>query len=399
MMATNALTLVYVGALPPHPGGGAISCFQILAGLARLGHRVRALVPMTPEALAAPAPDLRRHGIEVTPVTVPYFGVQAFVPDTDEYREGERRQVHEQLPKLIAAERPDVLLSRERQSVTVGMAKLARDHGLPWVLLSRGYPLVAILNGAYPEAMAARALAEYAEASLVITPARHMSEGLRRLGISAAITIPNAIDLAEFAPRKKSPALLERLSIGDRDVVVVHAANLHRRKRPMDVIESAAHATRRDRALRYVVIGDGALRGDLETACHRLELGDVVRFVGWVDYASMPDYINLADIVVMPSESEGLARVYLEAQACARVLIASDIPPAREVVTDGETGLLFPPGDVAALTEQTVRAAGDPVLRERIGRHAHARVQVNSLGDAGAAYSNALEGVVRGHSA
>ena len=67
-----------------------------------------------------------------------------------------------------------------------------------------------------------------------------------------------------------------------------------------------------------------------------------VRFAGWIDYARMPDYINLGDIVVMPSESEGLARVYLEAQACARVLVASDIPPAREVVTEGETGLLFP---------------------------------------------------------
>ena len=394
-MGAGRLSLVYVGALPPHPGGGAISCAQILAGLAGLGHRVRALVPMTPEALAAPAPDLGRHGIEVTPVTVPYFGVQAFVPDSDDYREAERRQVRELLPRLIAAERPDVILSRERQSVTVGIAELARSHALPWVLLSRGYPLVAIMNGAYPEPMAARALAEYAAASLAITPGRHMAEGLRRLGVGAAITVPNAIDLVQFAPRPKSPALLERLEISERDVVVVHVANLHRRKRPMDVIESAEQATRRHPTLHYVVVGDGAMRGDLEAACRRMELGNRVRFVGWIDYASMPDYVNLADMVVMPSESEGLARVYLETQACARVLVASDIPPAREVVMDGETGLLFPRGDVAALTEQTVRAAGDPALRARIGRHAHARVQVHGLADAVARYANALEGVVR----
>jgi glycosyltransferase involved in cell wall biosynthesis len=111
----------------------------------------------------------------------------------------------------------------------------------------------------------------------------------------------------------------------------------------------------------------------------------------------MPEYINLADMVVMPSESEGLARVYLETQACARVLVTSDIAPAREVVTDGETGLLFPPGDVAALTEQTVRAAGDPALRERIGRRAHARVRAHGLAEAVAQYRDALAGVVRRH--
>lgn len=149
-MSRHGLSLVYVGALPPHPGGGAISCFQILAGLALLGHRVRALVPMTSEPLRTPGPNLGRHGIEVKPVTVPYFGVQAFLPDSDEYRELERRQVRDLLPGLIAAERPDVLLSRERQSVTVGIAEIAADHGLPWVLLSRGFPLVAILAAPIP---------------------------------------------------------------------------------------------------------------------------------------------------------------------------------------------------------------------------------------------------------
>jgi glycosyltransferase involved in cell wall biosynthesis len=58
----------------------------------------------------------------------------------------------------------------------------------------------------------------------------------------------------------------------------------------------------------------------------------------------VPDYINLADVVVMPSEREGQSLVYLEAQACGKLIVASDIPAAREVITDGETGLLFERG-------------------------------------------------------
>jgi len=351
---------------------------------------------VTPAGLGEAESALRGRGIEVTPVTVPYFGVQAFLPDSDDYRDAERRQVRALLPKLIADERPDLILSRERQSVTVGIAELAREHGLPWVLLSRGYPLVAIMNHAYPDALAARALEEYATASLVVAPARHMTEGLHRLGIPRAITIPNAIDLEAFAPRPKPAALLDELGLRASDVIVVHAANLHQRKRPMDVIESATVATRKHVALRYVIVGDGALRSELEAACRSRGLDDCVRFAGWIDYARMPDYINLGDIVVMPSESEGLARVYLEAQACARVLVASDIAPAREVVTDGETGLLFPVGDIDALTTQTLRAAAEPGLRAGIGGMARGRVQAHGVREAVARYVEALVHVARG---
>jgi hypothetical protein len=75
-----------------------------------------------------------------------------------------------------------------------------------------------------------------------------------------------------------------------------------------------------------------------------------------MDYAEVPRYLNLADLVVTPSETEGLSRVYLETQACGRVLIASDIPAAREVVEPGHTGLLFPRGDPAALAAAILRA-------------------------------------------
>ena len=148
-------------------------------------------------------------------MTVPYFGVQAFLPDSDEYRDAERRQVRALLPKLIATERPDLILSRERQSVTVGIAELAREHGVPWVLLSRGYPLVAIMNDAYPEALAARALEEYATASLVITPGRHMAEGLHRLGIPRADHDSERHRPGGLRAASEGPALLDDSGSGE----------------------------------------------------------------------------------------------------------------------------------------------------------------------------------------
>lgn len=135
----------------------------------------------------------------------------------------------------------------------------------------------------------------------------------------------------------------------------------------------------------------------MEDACRQHGIAEKFRFAGWVDYERVPKYVNLADIVVMPSEAESQARVYLEAQACARVLVASDIPGAREVIEDGETGLLFRTGDIDDLTAKTLLAAGNPELRAKIGRQARERVRVHSLDRALAAHVAALQDIVRQH--
>jgi teichuronic acid biosynthesis glycosyltransferase TuaC len=73
----------------------------------------------------------------------------------------------------------------------------------------------------------------------------------------------------------------------------------------------------------YVIVGEGLCRQSMEDFCVERRLVERFRFIGWVDYARLPRYMNLADLVIMPSESDGLARVYLEAQACARLLVAA----------------------------------------------------------------------------
>jgi glycosyltransferase involved in cell wall biosynthesis len=117
----------------------------------------------------------------------------------------------------------------------------------------------------------------------------------------------------------------------------------------------------------------------VEQACRAAGLSGQFRFTGRVPYALMPDYIRLSDIVAMPSEIEALCRVYLETMACGKVLVASDVPGAREVVRDSETGLLFPRGDTKALARTLIASARDADLRRRIGRKARAFVERRHL--------------------
>jgi phosphatidylinositol alpha-mannosyltransferase len=113
----------------------------------------------------------------------------------------------------------------------------------------------------------------------------------------------------------------------------------------------------------------------------------------------MPDYLALADLAVMPSDHEQQARMYLEAQASGRVLVASDIPAAREVVEDGVTGLLFRKGDIDHLAAQIGRAAQDPDLRHRIAEKALARVRVHAIDRVAGQFARELSDVVDRHEA
>ncbi|HJY86681.1 MAG TPA: glycosyltransferase family 4 protein, partial [Candidatus Acidoferrales bacterium] len=103
------------------------------------------------------------------------------------------------------------------------------------------------------------------------------------------------------------------------------------------------------------------------------------RFPGWVDYTRMPEYLAMADIVVSASADEQQSRMYLEAQATARVLVASDIPAARELVEHNHTGLLFRKENTDDLAAQITRAARSPELRVRIGGNARQRAEVHSI--------------------
>jgi glycosyltransferase involved in cell wall biosynthesis len=250
---------------------------------------------------------------------------------------------------------------------------------LPTVARATGFTSIAALEGGLPPERARDLLQRMHRLARLVAPAWHLGVRLRRAGLANVEVIPNAVDLRRFTPRRADPELRARLGIAPDDVVVMHVSNLKTIKRPFDLVRSARAALARDPRLRYVIVGDGPERGALEALCRCQRVASRFRFTGWIDYARMPRVIGLADVVVMPSAVEGLARVYLETQACGRVLIASDIPGAREVVRDGETGLLFPTGDVAALTAAILRAAGDARLRRVIGRSARARVAAHDM--------------------
>jgi glycosyltransferase involved in cell wall biosynthesis len=379
------LDILFVGGLPPFRAGSALSLLQLLKRFVGLGHSVRALTPISPdnleegEAFATAHPTLPLFWLNL-----PYLDFTPDIPAPEAYRRQERTELWRVATPLIDERRPDLVMCGH-ESWGWHVPELARRHGLPCLQLVRGNPMRGIIEGTYPEDYGRTLLAELRTTALVVAPAEHMAAGLRRLGFDGRL-VRNAVDLRQFAPRSRDAGLMRELRIADDDVVVSQVGNLKAIKRPLDLVESAARALPRDPRLLYLIVGDGILRREVEAACARLGLTDRFRITGWVPYERVPPHMSLADLVVVASEGEGLARVYLEAQACGKVLIASDIAAAREVVETGATGFLFRKADPQDLAEKTLLAAADPALRAAIGRRAHARVQIHALDKAVAAY-------------
>jgi glycosyltransferase involved in cell wall biosynthesis len=368
------MNIIYVGDCGPKPSGAPISCDQLTRALACRGWRVRVLAP----ALGSGDPDLAafdaaRPEIDAHYYPVPQYFFNPFERPPAAWEDATRTGIAAGLEQMIDESRPDAMLVRELWLPYANGA--ATRHKIPSVAMVRGNPTSAILADVFPADLAKPFLGELRKADRIVTVARHFLPGLGELGFTKVTCIPNAIDVARFAPRPRDRELADRLGIIDADIVALHASQIRPIKRPLDIVRAAREVLRRNRHVLYLIVGEGMSRAEMQALAAEYGVLDRFRFEPFVDNSQMPRYMNLADLVVMPSEREGLSRVYLEAQACAKTLVASDIAGAREVVTHGETGLLFRKAEIEDQVEKTLLAAENPALRAEIGSRARRYVE------------------------
>jgi glycosyltransferase involved in cell wall biosynthesis len=127
--------------------------------------------------------------------------------------------------------------------------------------------------------------------------------------------------------------------------------------------------------LHLLLVGSGPDRARLEQFAGTIGAQRAVHFLG--DQPDLTALMAHADVVWIPSRSRGGSNVALEAMAAGRPVVASRLPALAEIVTDGETGLLIPPGDKPALARQTRTLFDDPKRGRRMGEAARHRVGDN----------------------
>lgn len=169
-------------------------------------------------------------------------------------------------------------------------------------------------------------------------------------------------------PRR--PGVREALGIPPDATVVILLANLKGLKRQGDLVEAAGRLVGRFPSLHVLLVGGGP-SDDLRAAAARCGLGS--RLTVHHAQGGALDLVREAAVGVLCSETEGLSNAVLEYMACGLPVVATKVGGTPELVLDGETGLLYPPGDVEALVRALASLLADEPRRARMGAAGRAR--------------------------
>lgn len=197
--------------------------------------------------------------------------------------------------------------------------------------------------------------------------ARRMHESFR-IPLAKLKIIPNGIPIATFSRSSNSP-LREAFSGGTTRPIILTPARLDKQKGQQYLLQAAVQVPE---AL-FLLVGEGPERASLETQAQQLGIADRVQFLGYRQ--DIADLLSICDIMVLPSLFEGLPLSILEAMAAGKPVIATYIGGTNEAVIDGETGLLVPPADPAALAGAISRLIANPLLSQKLVAAAKERVQ------------------------
>jgi glycosyltransferase involved in cell wall biosynthesis len=210
------------------------------------------------------------------------------------------------------------------------------------------------------DALALRAFSRVAAVSRA-SRAEMLARGLRP---ERVVVVPNGIPLPAAAPdRDRARAALARLvpDLGP-EPLVGYLGRLSAEKGVRELVSALASPLLG--AVRAVLVGDGPLRAEVEAAIAARGLGARTHLLGWRDDAAL--LLPAFDVLVLPSWREGVPLAALEAFAAGVPVVASRVGGMPDVVRDGETGILAPPRDPAALAAALGSLLGDPGRRRAL---------------------------------
>jgi glycosyltransferase involved in cell wall biosynthesis len=183
------------------------------------------------------------------------------------------------------------------------------------------------------------------------------------------VTIPVALNLKKysFSPLKRV-SLRKEMGLENKFTIVGFVGRLSYEKNLFTLIKSFANALQSNSSLRLILAGEGPLESELRKLTINMHIIDKVIFCGFRN--DVDRILSGIDIFVLPSLIEGTSNALLQAMACGRAIICSDIPGNRELVTNNRESIIVEPQDQNGLCKAIISLASDEMLRNRLGSNA-----------------------------
>jgi glycosyltransferase involved in cell wall biosynthesis len=189
--------------------------------------------------------------------------------------------------------------------------------------------------------------------------------------------LPNGVDTDLFRPMEPDGELQEKLGLKGTENVIMSACRLVGWKGIQYAIKAVARLIGEGYCIKYVIIGGGEYRQDLEKLARTLGVENRILFQGGIKNSELPHYYSMAKVAVFPSigvETFGIS--IAEAMSCGVPVISTRVGGIPEVVAEG-TGLLVPPRDEVSLSEALKTLISDNALRERMSAGGRRRIVEN----------------------
>jgi glycosyltransferase involved in cell wall biosynthesis len=188
--------------------------------------------------------------------------------------------------------------------------------------------------------------------------------------------VHNAVSANEQHKNEESDVrkrVFHRLGLSENKKLVVSAGRLSPEKGHRFLIEAVSKLGKKGQDSYFIICGEGPSKKDLTILTRELQVSGVCRLIGFRN--DLNDIFQAMDFMVLPSLTEGLPNVILEAFAYGKAVVATAVGGVPEIVDSGKNGILIPPKSSDLMSKAILKLLESSSLRERMGKHAYLKVQ------------------------
>jgi glycosyltransferase involved in cell wall biosynthesis len=285
-----------------------------------------------------------------------------------------------QLEKILRQQRPDIVHTHSGKAGILGRLA-ARRAGVPVIIHHIHGPSFGPFQGRLANRIftAAERYAARATTHFVCS-----AQAMTRLYLAAGIGRPemytrvfSGFPVEPFVNATNDQALRRQLGLNENHFVIGKIARLFKLKGHADLLAAFQKILPQTPQARLLLVGDGALRNEIENQARAPGLQGKVIFTGLVPPGEVPRYVGIMDCLAHLSSREALSRALPQALAAGKPVVAYDFDGADEVCLEGETGFLVRTGDIDTVAQRLQQLASDAPLRERLGRRGQQFVREN----------------------
>jgi N-acetyl-alpha-D-glucosaminyl L-malate synthase BshA len=333
----------------PTYGGSGVVATELGIELAALGHQVHFISYSQPFRLTGRDDGIFYHEVPVSSYPLfefpPYdLALASRMAEVAEFYELDLLHVHYAIPHSVSALLARQMLAEQGRRLPF----VTTLHGTDITLVGLDRSYLPITRHGIQQSDGVTSISDYLKKKTIedFNVTRHIE------------TITNFVNCDVYTPCKDENERHEaRKRFAPRgEAILMHLSNFRPVKRVPDVVRIFAGVAREIPA-QLVLIGDGPDRSAAEWLAHDLGIHSHIHFLGKQERVN--ELLPLADLLLMPSQLESFGLAALEAMACKVPSIATRVGGVPELIDDGETGLLYEVGDVAAMAEGALSLLGD----------------------------------------